>query len=237
MSPSHPFRTGTGIDAWLCFDYYLSLSEANEGKRKIMERSMMSTTRPRRRAGPSAVRLRTVPPLDPPFDDEVVPASWAVNADRAWPDDQLVLDLTLTPGGRSNIPPPGRHTERAAASPVEARNDATPEARRAGRRFLDTCLEIINGYRPANQLRPLIAPGNAATIIEHLAAAVEHTRSGPRRSGPVDPVRIRLLRVCEPRPGVVEAAAALGATGRTRAMAFRLERRHGTWVGTAVQVW
>lgn len=199
----------------------------------------MSTTRPRQCPGPSAVRLRAVPPLDPPFDDEVAPVSWAGDAERSWPEGQLALDLAVGPGGRPDRSlPPGR-TSRAGASapPFEGRDDATAEARRAGRRFLDTCLEVLNGYRTANQLRPLIAPGNAAAIIEHLAAAVERPRPGSRRGGPADPVRIRRLLVCEPRPGVVEAAAAVSTAGRTRAMAFRLERRHGSWVGTAVQVW
>ncbi|WP_347404741.1 Rv3235 family protein [Micromonospora sp. WMMD1102] len=111
---------------------------------------------------------------------------------------------------------------------------ATPEAKRAAKRFLDTCLEIVNGYRPAGHVRALASPPDAAGMVAQLASATTRV-SGRRRPGqPVRTVQLRRLRVCEPRPGVVEAAAAVGVAGRTWAMAFRIERRRGSWVGTSV---
>ncbi|AVT34435.1 hypothetical protein C6361_13710 [Plantactinospora sp. BC1] len=116
----------------------------------------------------------------------------------------------------------------------EAVAGATPEAKRAAKRFLDTCLEIVNGYRPAGHVRALASPTDAAGMVAQLASATGRV-SGRRRPGqPVRTVRLRRLRVCEPRPGVVEAAAAVGVAGRTWAMAFRIERRRGSWVGTSV---
>jgi hypothetical protein len=200
-----------------------------------------------------AVRLRAAPPLDPPFDDESAASFWSRH-----PPGQLTLDLPARPAGRVRRPLPvgprggastgpdraGGASGRDAAVrpdggtgsaplPPGALAGASPEARQAAKRFLGTCLEILNGYRPAAQIRPLTSPVDATTIIEQLTAAVARlaARRSPRnrRSGAV---RLRLLRVCEPCAGVVEAAAVLGTDDRTWAMVFRLERRQGSWVGT-----
>ncbi|MFD0967526.1 Rv3235 family protein [Plantactinospora endophytica] len=135
---------------------------------------------------------------------------------------------------------PGVHPEpahgRASTLPPApaALAGATPEAKQAAKRFLDTCLEIVNGYRPAGHVRALASPPDAAGMVAQLTSAASRV-SGRRRPGqPVRTVRLRRLRVCEPRPGVVEAAAAVGVAGRTWAMAFRIERRRGSWVGTSV---
>ncbi|MEN3612300.1 Rv3235 family protein [Plantactinospora sp. ZYX-F-223] len=217
------------------------------------------------------VRLRPVPPLDPPFDDECVPETWvnpapppggvpaaverfrSAVAERPHPGRSArpaavptsptrSTERLATPGVRPGpstswaAAPPDPGTSRAAAGPpvADAVAGATPEAKRAAKRFLDTCLEIVNGYRPAWHLRALASPPDAAGMVAQLASATSRV-SGRRRPGePVRTVRLRRLRVCEPRPGVVEAAAVVGVAGRTWAMAFRIERRRGSWVGTAV---
>ncbi|MEO3926048.1 Rv3235 family protein [Micromonosporaceae bacterium B7E4] len=239
------------------------------------------------------VRLRPVPPLDPPFDDECVPDTWvelapspgavppaverfrSAVAERPHPGRSVrpaavptsptrPTERPATPGARpgpstsqatappdpgtspATAPPdpgtsratslPDQGTSRAAAGPpvADAVAGATPEAKRAAKRFLDTCLEIVNGYRPAWHVRALASPPDAAGMVAQLASATSRL-CGRRRPGqPVHTVRLRRLRVCEPRPGVVEAAAVVGVAGRTWAMAFRIERRHGSWVGTAV---
>ncbi|MDW5329907.1 Rv3235 family protein [Plantactinospora sp. KLBMP9567] len=228
------------------------------------------------------VRLRPVPPLDPPFDDECVPETWvelapssggvppaverfrSAVAERPHPGRSArsaavptsptrPTDRPATPGVRPGpstsrataLPDPGTSratalpdpgTSRATAGPpvADAVAGATPEAKRAAKRFLDTCLEIVNGYRPAWHVRALASPPDAAAMVAQLASATSRV-CGRRRPGqPVHTVRLRRLRVCEPRPGVVEAAAVVGVAGRTWAMAFRIERRRGSWVGTAV---
>jgi hypothetical protein len=192
-----------------------------------------------------AIRLRPAPALDPPFDDEATPQLW----------DQLPLQLDgatrhrrhapiPVPRVRSGIPslPAEAGPGDAAAPPASALADASPETSRAARRFLDVCLEILNGYRPVGHIRGLTGY-NTAAILEQVAACLDRA-DGLRRTH--DPGRslqrdakfviLRHLRVCEPRAGVAEGAAALALLGRTWALAFRLERKRGRWQCAAVRL-
>ncbi|MFJ8577122.1 Rv3235 family protein [Micromonospora sp. NPDC093277] len=182
------------------------------------------------------VRLRPAPPIDPPCVDEGSP--WG-NVD------QLTLDLfdsrrrdSGRPTGRSaDVRPaptgPGRRTD---GPPAAALVTATPEATRAAFRFVRTFLEIVNGYRPPGQLRPLCVPDAGAQVTAELARAAR--RVGPVRRRSARPVlQLRRLRVCEPRAGAVEAAAVLaGAGGASWAIALRLEHRRATWLCTTLDV-
>ncbi|MEV0157037.1 Rv3235 family protein [Micromonospora sp. NPDC050686] len=186
------------------------------------------------------VRLRPAPPIDPPFTDEEA-GPWLPPAGL-----QLALDLferarpePARPAGRQRGPrpaPAGPGRQGSAPIPPTARASATPEAARAAHRFVATCLEILNGYRPIGQIRPLSEPGRSADVVEQLARAA--ARSGPVRRRSTRPaVRLRRLRVCEPRPAAVEVAVVLGnAAGRSWAMALRLEQRRGNWLCTTMQV-
>jgi hypothetical protein len=49
-------------------------------------------------------------------------------------------------------------------------------------------------------------------------------------------IRLRRMRVAEPRDGAVEAVAVLGRAGRAWALALRLERREGAWLCTHAEV-
>ncbi|MFV2113494.1 Rv3235 family protein [Micromonospora sp. LOL_025] len=193
-----------------------------------------------RRPGPARppVRLRPAPSFEPPFTDDDT-AHWPA-AGHA----QLVLDLfepsrrgaDRPPGRRQRPVPSGPGRQPAAPLPLDALVTATPEATRAAHRFLRTCLEVLNGYRPPGQLRPLLDPARAAGLLPELARAT--ARSGPVRRRSTRPaVRLLRLRVCEPRAAAVEVAAVLASTGgRTWAMALRLEHRRGSWLCTALQV-
>ncbi|BCB79734.1 hypothetical protein GCM10022251_40340 [Phytohabitans flavus] len=191
-----------------------------------------------------AIRLRPAPALDPPFDDDAAPQLW----------DQLPLQLDgaarhrrhapiPVPRVRSGVPTlPARVTDDSTAPPASALADASMEAKRAARRFLDVCLEIFNGYRPIAHIRGLTGY-NATAIVEQMAACLDRA-DGLRRTH--DPGRalsrehrfviLRHLRVCEPRAGVAEGAAALALFGRTWALAFRLERKRGRWHCAAVRL-
>lgn len=214
----------------------------------------------RRPAPRSGIRLRSVPPLDPPFDDETTSQAWSAVLTNG----QLTLDLpigrsrpprsarrsagvmtTASPRGRTATPPQATADVAAAGSahvmrialPVGALATASPEAKQAARRFIGTCLEIFNGYRPVSHVRPLSSPADAAVITEQVAAGVARVAALRHPAGRSrELAQLRLLRVCEPCAGVAEAAAALGAAGRTWAVAYRLERRKGTWLGTAARV-
>jgi hypothetical protein len=196
---------------------------------------MVDTRRPPAPRPP--VRLRPAPPIDPPFVDEGDP--WFRPGS-----DQLTLDL-FDPRRRDPGRPAGRAGDlrptptgpgRPGTAPPAALAGATIEATRAAHRFTRTCLEILNGYRPPGQLRPLTDPGSATEVAEELARAAR--RTGPVRRRATRPgVQLRRLRVCEPRPGAVEAAVVLaGAGGASWAMALRLEHRRGTWLCTTLQV-
>lgn len=195
----------------------------------------MAATRTR---GRPAVLLRAAPPLDPPYDDELALVAWLRGAN-----DQLELDFTSAGGmphaGGTGPRPPSGHAggaDSAAASLVHAAT-ATVEGQRAARRFLDTCLEILNGYRPVGHARALTTPGHAMGLMEQLRTAVDRLPGAVQPRQPA-PQRLRLLslRVCEPRAGVAEAAAAIGNAGRTWALAFRLERLRGRWMTVLVQL-
>ncbi|WP_189192761.1 Rv3235 family protein [Micromonospora fulviviridis] len=124
----------------------------------------------------------------------------------------------------------------SAGPPPAALVTATPEAARAAHRFVRTFLEIVNGYRPPGQLRPLCLPEAAARVSAELTRAAR--RVGPVRRRTARPVlQLRRLRVSEPRAGAVEAAAVLaGAGGVSWAIALRLEHRRGTWLCTVLDV-
>ncbi|MFR9779256.1 Rv3235 family protein [Micromonospora sp. MS34] len=195
---------------------------------------MVDTRRPPAPRPP--VRLRPAPPIDPPLVDEGCP----------WVDpDQLTLDLfdprrrdAGRPTGRpvDARPAPNRPGRRSTGPPATALATATPEAGRAAHRFVRTFLEIVNGYRPPGQLRPLCLPEAAVGVANELARASR--RLGPPRRRATRPaLQLRRLRACEPRTGVVEAAAVFaGVGGASWAVALRLEHRRGTWLCTVLDV-
>ncbi|MDQ7904854.1 Rv3235 family protein [Phytohabitans sp. ZYX-F-186] len=190
-----------------------------------------------------AIRLRPAPALDPPFDDETAPQLW----------DQLPLQLDGATRHRRHAPIPVPRVRSGAPTLMSPESDgdataqptladASEEAKRAARRFLDVCLEIFNGYRPIAHIRGLTGY-NASPIVDQMAACLDRA-NGLRRAhdpGRVLPrerrsVFLRHLRVCEPRAGVAEGAAALALFGRTWALAFRLERKRGRWHCAAVRL-
>ncbi|GAA5195052.1 hypothetical protein GCM10023322_60880 [Rugosimonospora acidiphila] len=75
-------------------------------------------------------------------------------------------------------------------------------------------------------------PGAAASPGRPGAAA---TSGRPAGVG-ADRLRLRRLRLSEPREGVVEAVAVLGRAGRAWALALRLEQRGEAWLCTHVEV-
>jgi len=88
-------------------------------------------------------------------------------------------------------------------------------------------------------VRSLSLPSDAHTLVDQLLDALGRMPTSPqrpRRQQRLELVRLRRLRISEPVPGVVEAAAALGTDARTWAMAFRLELRSESWLGTVLQV-
>lgn len=157
---------------------------------------------------PGAVRIRRAPPCEPPYDDER-PPDWP-NMDP-W---QPPLDFAAV----THPPDRPRLTGRAAGpllSPPPTA-PASPDTRAAVQRFLTVCVEVLNGFRPAHHLRALSDPLAAVEVIEAMAEAARQVRSMSGR------VRVRKVRLCEPRSGVVEIAAVV--TACTAAPPVRAER-------------
>ena len=191
---------------------------------------LMSTDTVTRQGPRPAIRLRRAPRHEPPFDDERDPRSWPTPH-------QLALEWSrpITPAPPGAAPPPARRTVVTGAS---------GEARLAVRRFVSTCVEVLNGYRPAAHLRQLSQPREAATVVaQGLAGARKVTEARqartagrnprPRRPAPAAVVRLQL---CEPREGAVEAAAVLVVGEKTHAMALRLELQDETWLATTLRL-
>jgi hypothetical protein len=145
---------------------------------------------------PGHVRLLRAPVLDPPFDDE------------------------LTPSTYRPAPPPAPEP-----LPPVAIAGASPECHTAALKFLNLTLELLNGFRPPAQLRPLIAVPQAVDILDELARGLRLvTAMRRKRPGADNRVRRTQLRTCEPRPGAAEVAAVLNDGDRAWALAYRLER-------------
>ena|SRR5687768_8734014 len=190
---------------------------------------MSQTVEIARRASRPAISLRPAPACEPPFDDEAHPIVWASAH-------QLALDWS--PARRS----PAAEPARAPAAHRSVVAGASADAKLAVRRFVRLCVEVLNGYRPPAHLRRLSLPGEAAAVVAQALVGArrvaelrkQHSRHRPpRRPGPVGVLKLRL---CEPRPGAVEAAVALLIGECTWAMALRLELHHEAWAATALRL-
>jgi Family of unknown function (DUF6459) len=175
------------------------------------------------------IRVRPAPASDPPFDDELAPSVWA-----------SVHQLALQWPGPAPVAPFAPPDE-AAGHPIVA--GASGDARLAVRRFVATCVEVLNGYRPAAHLRRLSLAADATAVVaqglaaaRRVAEARRGTRQSDRRGRRPGPVAVLRLRLCEPRPGAVEAVALVHTGDRTWAMALRLELRDGSWSATTLRL-
>lgn len=140
-----------------------------------------------------------------------------------------------TPGPGGSAPGYGGQTF-DSGTPTSALASATPEGARAAHRFVRTFLEIVNGFRPPGQIRPLCLPEAAGPVAAELTRAARRVTPVRRRTAR-PALLLRRLRVCEPRAGAVEATAVfVGAVGTSWAVALRLERRRGTWLCLVLDV-
>ncbi|WP_433080382.1 Rv3235 family protein [Dactylosporangium sp. CA-052675] len=113
----------------------------------------------------------------------------------------------------------------------------------AVKRFAAMCVEILNGYRPPSQLRPLAHPQKFGDVSDQVLRRTVRIRMNPgnaARKGAL--VRVRRVLVAEPLAGVAEGVVVLEHGTSSWAMAVRFEKTNRPnfgvfgWVCTLVQV-
>lgn len=164
---------------------------------------------------PGPTRLMTVrraPRREPPFDDEV--------------------PSNVVPLSRYDQPLP--FEDLAAPSKPMVIHTITdpdlPDPARWASSVLIGIIETANGRRPPQQLGHMFT----ATIAARITADLTRRRAG--RPHWLHAASIRSVRAMQPRAGVAEVAATLAVSARVRAIAIRMERRHGQWRCTRLQL-
>jgi hypothetical protein len=108
-------------------------------------------------------------------------------------------------------------------------------ARRTGRPqdwFAQQLMLVLSGQRPVHSLLGHVGE-HAYERLGHLATLVPLRPAAGNRTTPA----LHGVGVCRPGHGVIEAFARIAAGGRTRALAFRLERSpEGRWLCSAVEL-
>lgn len=171
---------------------------------------------------PTPLRLRPVPRLDGPYDDEhperppVIAGSLAL-AFPAPTSDCVPLRLVPPAGGVSSDGP-------------RCRRDTLPHPRPWTARLAQAMAEVLAGARPPGQLAG-VATLEVLALLERNAGRLG-ARPGARAQRPV----VGSVHVSEPRDGVAEACAVVDTGPRKRAIALRLEGIDGQWRCTALQI-
>lgn len=154
--------------------------------------------------------VRPAPRRDPPFDDELAAEGATVAAyDRPLPFDRPRRHLALQPPAHSVL------------------RAAVPDPVPWGRRLLVGVIETAAGRRPLNQLTALLTPSVANGLRSEFELAA-------RLGSPhwTHCASLRSMRSSEPAANVAELSATVRAGDRVRAIAMRLEVRHGRWCCT-----
>jgi hypothetical protein len=167
-----------------------------------------------RRAG-ATITVRPALRREPPFDDELDPSVAVGPLDQPLP-----LDEWRPRPARRSVPRP----------PTPARR-ALPDPARWGRRLLVGIIETAAGKRPLHQLSALLSPG----VAHGLGADFERAAKlgAPHWTGAAT---VASVRASEPAERVAELSATLRHGNRVRAVAMRLEVRHGRWCCTRLML-
>jgi len=159
------------------------------------------------------VVIRPAPRREPPFDDELTDGP---SLPRPY-DQRLPFDEPPAPPRVWRSGPP--------------RPTGLPDPARWGRRLLVGMIETAGGRRPLHQLAAMLSPSVSRGIgADFERAAQLGTHHWLHRA------TVRSVRVSEPAHGVAELCATVDAGPRVRAVALRLEERHGRWCCTRLQL-
>ncbi len=155
--------------------------------------------------------VRPAPRREPPFDDELPELARATSYDRPLP-----------------FEPVSRRRPVAPAPPLRT---GLPEPAQWARRLLIGIIETSGGRRPLNQLTALLSPSVANGLRADFERAA--VRGRPHWTAAAT---IGSIRACEPARNVAELSATVRAGSRVRAIAIRLEARHGRWCCTRLML-
>ena len=171
-------------------------------------------TRPAPSTRPRRVALRAAPRREPPFDDELSPDTRPSPSDRRLPFARV--HAPLAPVGWR---------------PAAIGRSGLPDPVLWGRRLVVGMIETAGGRRPLPQLAALLSPSGANGL------AADFDRAGERsRPHWLHRATVRTVRASEPAQGVAELCVVVDVGDRVRAIALRLEARHGRWVCTRIQL-
>ncbi|MBF4614501.1 Rv3235 family protein [Curtobacterium sp. VKM Ac-1376] len=113
---------------------------------------------------------------------------------------------------------------------------ADPPDPSATARALGLCVaEVLTGSREVDSIARWITD-DVQRHLQQRAAVAAHARSAGRRSRARPILRVGSVIVCRPADGVAEATVVVHTRSHARAVAMRLEERHGRWRATAIGV-
>lgn len=158
------------------------------------------------RRATGTIVVRPAPPREPPFDDELDDAAPLVGRyDQRLPFERPRRRLRVQPR-------------------PSALRAALPDPAKWGQRLLIGIIETAGGRRPLNQLSPLLSP----SVANGLRADFELAGTAGQRHW-THAATIRSVHASEPSDNIAELSATVQHGRRVRAVAMRLEIRHGRW--------
>ncbi|WIB41498.1 Rv3235 family protein [Curtobacterium sp. MCLR17_058] len=129
-------------------------------------------------------------------------------------------------------PPPLRIVE-PAPEPAVATGPPDPATTA---RALGLCVaEVLTGAREVDSIARWISD-DVQRHLQQRAAVAAHARGSGRRARGRPVLRVGSVLVCRPAAGVAEATVIVHTRSHARAVAMRLEERHGRWQATAIGV-
>lgn len=133
----------------------------------------------------------------------------------------LALDLDVSPG----LPPAPRLT----LVPQQPRGLDAFAAR-----FAQAVVEVVGGDRGSHQLMAWTSPAVYADLCRR-QTLLHRTTPPDQRARQLKP-QVRSVRIFCPRSGVAEVSVHVRHGQRSRALAARLEKVHGQWRCTALEL-
>ncbi len=123
----------------------------------------------------------------------------------------------------------------SAAAGDDAATPPVPDPADTARALGLCVVEILTGGREVDSIARWVTEDVQRHLLQRAALAAR-ARSVARRSRARPLVQVGSVRICEPAPGVAEAAVVVHTRSHARAVALRLELRQGRWRATAVGV-